>query len=632
MSFFRIICLLVAFVSALAVAAAEVGYATGDNLIQNGTFEKPCWKPGVPHHWDILRPNRNGGEVETKMDDGGFLLYFTGPEYVDQIRIKQMLDLTPGKVYEVKYDYRSLPDCSLKADATFWGTGVFMRSWWQVPSREWTTVRGLFAMADNVKGDVTLTLQNRSQVKLWYRNISVRPTELRKEDISKLIPAFQVHSVESEDVFLLPDTKKTSADFIVNDFSDENLKKFRMEADYYPTPKRAVKCSVDGRNIRVPVREIADGESKLIAKLYDKTDNALVATSTVTIRRIVKLPAGIDFSNHAEIVLPDGKKFFPIGVYAGIGWDFSPAELAGDGFNVIHTYATNRRDVDKGDEKARRNNLKLLDDARRLGVFVIVQLPHDYTEKPGLAGKLPSWLDVYKDHPALFGYYVDETRSIKNTPYPVIKAAYDAVKRHDPAHRWFAYEGPDPNLKECMDAIIYNVGSPDATKLCALNLGSEKPVIHCFGQKDFMAQKATSLDYNQYNFVMPVIWGARGVFYFTYRNLVDPKTNPECAELRPRVLDTVKRFSAIAPAIVAGEPLPEWTTSVKTSGNMEWKAFAAKDAVYLFCGVASGAGGGGSIEAVVSAGKKLRDVLNDRPLSELKLELAPGQGRIIEVR
>jgi len=87
----------------------------------------------------------------------------------------------------------------------------------------------------------------------------------------------------------------------------------------------------------------------------------------------------------------------------------------------------------------------------------------------GWPGNFPPWLDVYKDHLALFGYYADETRSIKNTS-------------------------------------------------------------------------------------SPVIWGARGIFYFTYRNRVDPKTNPECAEL------------------------------------------------------------------------------NDRPLSEVRLELAPGQGRIVEVR
>ena len=127
---------------------------------------------------------------------------------------------------------------------------------------------------------------------------------------------------------------------------------------------------------------------------------------------------------------------------------------------MIHTYASNREDVCRAfpdvkfNEKAFRNTQKLLDDAKRLGVYVMIQLPHRYTEKADFIGRFPQWLDVYKNHPALFGYYVDETRSIKNTPYPVIKAAYDAVHRYDPKHKWFAYENPDPNLRNSMDAII----------------------------------------------------------------------------------------------------------------------------------------------------------------------------------
>ena len=92
------------------------------------------------------------------------------------------------------------------------------------------------------------------------------------------------------------------------------------------------------------------------------------------------------------ITLEDGRKFFPVGIYAGNGWNFSPAELVKNGFNVIHTYATNRRDVDKGDEEGRARNLKLLDDARKLGARVMVQLPHDYTEKAGESARLPHWL------------------------------------------------------------------------------------------------------------------------------------------------------------------------------------------------------------------------------------------------
>lgn len=628
---FRNLLKILSLAAAIGAAAAD----GGGNLIRNGTFSKPCRLPGIPHEWEVQRPNTKGGETETKLDGGSFLLYFTGPEYVDQIRIKQSLKLEPGKVYEFQYDYRSRLDAGLKADATFWGTGVFMRSWWQVPSEKWTTVRGLFAMADNVDGNVILTLQNRSRIKLWYRNIILKPTELAKEDIPKLIPEFKVHSVESDDVFILPDTKKKSADFIVNGFSDENLKKFRIEADYYPTPERMVRCRVAGRNIFVPMSAVPDGESTLIGKLYSKADNALIATAQVRLQRVMKLPAGVDFSTPAEVRLEDGRKFFPVGIYAGNGWNFSPAELVKNGFNVIHTYATNRRDVDKGDEEGRARNLKLLDDARKLGARVMVQLPHDYTEKAGESARLPHWLDVYKDHPALFGYYVDETRSIKNTPYPVIKAAYDAVRRHDPAHKWFSYEGPDPNLRDSMDAIIYGVTGPEAVKLCMLNLGPDKPVIHCYGQKDFMAQSATSLDYNQSNFVMPVIWGARGIFYFTYSNLRDRKVNPRCAELKPRVLDTARRFGEISQSIVAGDPLPKWSDTVKTTGKLEYKAFADQGACYIFCGVAADKETGGTLTFTPPAGKRLRDVLNDRPYpntGELKLELSPGQARIIEVK
>ena len=374
----------------------------------------------------------------------------------------------------------------------------------------------------------------------------------------------------------------------------------------------------------------------LAGRLISREDNAVVAMTTVNIRRVMKLPDNVDFSSPAEVTLADGKKFFPVGIYAGIGWNFRPEELVNSGFNVIHTYATNRRDVDKGDELGRKNNLKLLDEARKLGAYVMIQLPHDYTEKSGEAAKLPSWLDVYRHHPAVFGYYVDETRSIKNTPYPIIKAAYDQVRAHDPVHRWFAYEGPDPNLRDCMDAIIYNVSNPNAVTLCMLNLGPEKPVIHCYGQKDFQAQSATSLDYNQSNFVMPVIWGASGIFYWWMPNLEGGKEgNLEYRKLAPRVLNSFKRFSEIAPALISGETLPDWTKQIQTEGAMEHKLFARQGKVYIFCGVANGSPKNGTIRLPIPAGRTLRDVLNDQQLeanNEFLLKLHPGQGRIIEVK
>ena len=204
------------------------------------------------------------------------------------------MKLEPGKVYEFQFDYRSDVNPDLHADATFWGTGVFMRSWWLAPAQEYTTVRGLFHVAENVKGNVTLTMQNRSAVRLWYRNIRLYPTSLGKKDIGRIIPDFNVHSVSSDDVFMTPDNRKATAD--LNGFSGENLKKFRIEAEYYPSNGNAVTCRVKGRNIMIPMNRIPEGKSWLVGKLFDRKDNALVGMKRVEINRIMTLPSGVDLS------------------------------------------------------------------------------------------------------------------------------------------------------------------------------------------------------------------------------------------------------------------------------------------------------------------------------------------------
>jgi len=623
---------------ALAWAA---DYATGENLIRNPEFKAPYNAAGIPHGWMKLRPNTKGGETEVKPDGGGMLLYFTGPDYVDQIRLTQTMRLEKGKVYEVMFEYRSDACGDLNADVTFWGTGVFMRSWWLTPSTQWTKVRGLFLMHVNANpnGEVILTMQNRSRVKLWYRNIFVRATDVKADALPTLIPAFKVHSVRTDDVFITPDNHNPTAEFLVNGFSDEALSKYRVTAVYYPSALKPVECLVSGRHISVPLESIGSGKTKLRARLWDRRDNALVATAEVTIDRIMKLPAGVDFNRAEAVRLPNGKKFFPIGIYAGVDWNFSVNKLVDNGFNVIHTYASNRREVVAGqpgfNPTTLRNTVKLLDDAGARGAYVMIQLPHDYTEKTQDVSKLPAWIGVYKNHPAVLGYYVDETRSIKNTPYPIIKAAYDTARRSDPSRQWFAYENPDPELRNSMDVIICGVSSPAMRKLCSINIGSEKPVIHCFGQIDYMSNKASSLEYNQYNLVMPIIWGARGVFYFMYDNLYLPKANPECALLAERVLSSFRRFAPVAPAIVSDDPVPSWATAVKTSGPAVYKVFALNGKVYLFGGTANFEQETGQLRLVLPEGVQVREVLSDSPVKlngrMLDLQLAPGRSGIWEL-
>ena len=150
-----------------------------------------------------------------------------------------------------------------------------------------------------------------------------------------------------------------------------------------------------------------------------------------------------------------------------------------------------------------------------------------------------------------------------------------------------------------------------------------------------MAQSAKSLDHNQSQFVMPVIWGARGVFYFIASNYLSKEVNPEYRLVGERVLKTVKRFSEAAPAVVSDDPLPAWANQVKTGGKMEKAIFALKGITYIFCGVAEGAGENGGLSFPVQENTEIRDLLNAETLSAEKnftLSLKPGQAKIIRVK
>ncbi len=633
----RLLFLSAAILAGILLQAASPGYSVGEDLLVNGKLANP--RQGVPEGWEKLILRLGKGKAVVKPDDGGMLLYFTSPEHMDQVRIKQTVRLEPGKVYEFRFEYRSELNASLQADASLLGTGLFLRSWKPRPTKEWTPVRGLFHLPPTVpeKGSVIVLLQNRSMPKLWYRNISLREAKVAPEEVAKLIPQLKVHSVTSDDIFILPGTRAESANFLINDLPDEQLKHFRFEAELWPSDTVRVPCSVKDIRIAVPMARIPVGKSKLITRMFDRSDNAMVQSTVVTIERIGEIPADVDFSRVVTLKTPAGKPIFPIGVYAGTGWEFKFTELADLGFNVIHSYGTGNPAVLEEYNPQRykpeylKNNRRLLADAEKRGIYIMMSVPHQLAENPERYPLLKEWQALYSDSPAVIAWYVDEMRSIRNTPFALIKKSYDLIKAGDPKHReWWGYENPEPELANSLDSIMLGVTSEAVVKLIKLKLGSDKGIIHVYGQRDFRNSVASSLEYNQYNFVLPVIWGARGIFYFTWRNVSEAKTNPEYKELRPRVANTVKRFSAIAPSILSEEPAPEWAARLRTTGMMEYKVFTEKGVSYLFCGVGMNATGGGTIE--LPAGKQLRDVLNDRPLAESKLELQPGQGRIIEVK
>jgi hypothetical protein len=202
-----------------ALLRRRPAYWTGENVLVNGKLETPNGKRTFRQAGRKLILRLGKGQAEVKADGGGVLLHFTSPEHMDQARIKQTVQLELGKVYEFSYEYRSELDSSLHADAALLGTGVFLRAWLARPCEQWTKVRGLFYLPPTVpeKGRVIVMLQNRSMPKLWYRDVSLRPTDLKPEALGKLIPELKVHSVTTDDIFIMPGTQAKSADFLIND-------------------------------------------------------------------------------------------------------------------------------------------------------------------------------------------------------------------------------------------------------------------------------------------------------------------------------------------------------------------------------------------------------------------------------
>ena len=441
--------------------AAAPPYRTGQNVLVNGKLENPDWQK-IPKGWEKLVLRLNKAKAEVRADNGGVLLYFTSPEHMDQVRIKQSVQLEPGKVYEFSYEYRSDLDSTLQADAALLGTGVFLRAWQARPADNWTKVRGLFYLPPTVpeKGQAIVLLQNRSMPKLWYRDVSLRPTDLKPEEVGRLIPELKVHSVTTDDIFIMPGAKAKNAEFLINDIPEDQLGRFRFESELWTGVKTRIPARVEGCRISVPMGLIPEGKSTLVTKMFDRADNAMLQSKVVTIERIGKLSQGVDFGRTVVLKTPDGKPFFPIGVYAGIGWEFDIRKLAAEGFNVIHTYGTGNPSVcrefnpEKFNAKYLENNRKLLDDAEKLGVYVMMSIPHQMAEDSGKAGLLPAWQNLYKDHPAVIAWYVDEMRLIRNTPFLLIRKSYDLIKKGDPGRQWWAYEHPEPELADSMDTIM----------------------------------------------------------------------------------------------------------------------------------------------------------------------------------
>ncbi|NLW86521.1 MAG: hypothetical protein GXY38_06570 [Planctomycetes bacterium] len=551
---------------------------------------------------------------------------------MNQARIKQTLTVKPGLVYEMMYSYRSEDRIDLHADVASVGTGPQYRINYNPPSKDWVRRRLLFLIPQDVhdKGQVVVLLQNRSTAPIWYRDVSLRETNLAESDILAYQPSLQVKSLTADDAMIMPDSDAEFASFVGIGLPDGWEERFTMEARIYTSDGRRYPCDMENGRIRIPIKILPPGESELNVMLYDrdqKEGRLLVAYSRHDIVRIsqAEIPDNIDFSRHEVFRHKDGTAFFPVGMYAGLGWNFSVGELHKAGFNTVHTCGTDSW-------KVREENFKLLSDARKHGMWVMMGLPPRFQADPKFLPDLAKWIDSYKDSPAILFYYTDETHCQKRVPPAVIRRMYEQVKKSDPDRRIYSYERPDAKIKDCMDGVMWGVTSRGTSKLIKVRLGQDKPMIHVFGQGDHHGRTSPSLEAFQYEYIVPVIYGARGVFYWNLRAI--QYSNPEGHLIKQRLYRTVNRFSQVAQDLLSEDPNPQWTHSITTSGDAEMLVKTSGRRVLILGGV-NRSGKGGEIRIQPPVGATVRDVLNAADVNVkdgcIIRFFRPGQAVLLEV-
>lgn len=246
-------------------------------------------------------------------------------------------------------------------------------------------------------------------------------------------------------------------------------------------------------------------------------------------------------TTEGERIFVDGRPFFPIGIYHA-----RPEALAGTGFNSVVALKVDR---------------EYLDACEQANIMVSPELTG--VMRGRLPWQTPEAVEPYKNHPAIFGWYLcdEPDHAAWTVPPPEMRLATRLLKKADPAHpTWTVVMcWADSNLYQYADTVdvlstdVYPIEEEggrrplvevaEKTEALRRAVGGEKPVI-LVTQASKLVRPAElyALTY------LAVTHGAAGIFYFNYS---------EAAE-DPAVWETLASISrelqGISPVLTTGAP------------------------------------------------------------------------------
>ncbi len=543
-----------------------------EELLKNADL-KDLNEKGRPNDWVTSRMPENA-PWKIGFEDGVFSVCFQD-ERGFQGRIMQEVDLEYDRPYMVSFEYRSGLDPRLKADVLLVNGGPIYRSLWLPPSGEWTKYKAVFSRSRKLNlSKFLISVQNRSSVPVWYRNLS-----LKAADDPKLnFPKFLTQPVAPDDQLIMPENTKKYLQFVVR--PENELKNYRVEAQLFNSAGKPTDTDIKFEKDRLLVGTsfLTDNLNILVVKFFDRKDGAMVGFNKIEIEKVPasELNAQIDWKKHGVVKNVEGKPVFPIMMFEATPSDFK--SLKENGFNTVHSY---------GFESEKRVKLTLqnkeyLKDAEAAGLYVVLGMPRTLTLNPARQAELTRWVQDVKGFPAGLFYYSDEMFCIKKAPEKAFATVRGILEREDPARQWYPYDPPAKMLGKYIDGVMF-IGSENTILLNKLRIGADKAFIHCFGHVDDLAPKASSEKYIAYNLIMPVLFGARGVSYWWYPALKN--RNGEARLLSERLFKGTRALAQCAPAIVEEHPLPAWCAEIRGTGDVRYLPATDGKTVWILAGV-----------------------------------------------
>jgi len=563
---------------------------------------------------------------------------FKHTDYMTQARVIQFVPVEPGSVYELSFWYRTELAPGLRADILMTGTGPLYRTKYQLPTNEWLRRRIRFLIPDRVQGrkpqdggeagTAGLYVQNRSLVPIWYDDASLRKTNLTEESLAATEPSVLVQPATPEDALVTVDSGRDQLKHLVRVRAPGRDAK-RLVVRAYLDTKQALSDLPEipaGSPLLIPSAKLAEGRNRLTAILIDPGANELLAAHSANIELLPRSEGSgvIDLAGSPVFAL-GGKPLFPIGMFGLQTWNLrkEASRLKEHGFNAVHDYTLGNPDP--------KVALAYLDLAEELGFKVMTELPRKLAERDR-HDELEQWLRRISKRPAILFYYSDEMVCIRGTPLRLLKGTYGLLRRIDPARPYLPFDHPVPEVVQYTDGLNWGNRTLSAALATRRVLGSDKPLIATVNVS-WRDRKAPDAIEQRYLTFMPIILGARGIFYWMYSEARWHSGDPQYLD---RLLDSAKELSQIAPAIISGQALPEWMPTVETSGPVSVLRCALGDRAYVLAGPSSD-GAGGAIRFQLPRGLPARLLFEQEasglvPGETIALEVPPRTVRVVEVR